>query len=92
MHHSLEPRLSVPDIVSQLCKLKQRDEIRNGKPGFEATCIGCYSTEPSILLLSDPVFPYFILEYKFKVMVRVAITFSFFPSVLHSSVERAGDG
>ena len=25
-------------------------------------------------------------------MVHVAITFSFFPSVLHSSVERAGDG
>ena len=31
MTYSLEPRLSVPDFVSQ------RDKIRNGKPGFEAT-------------------------------------------------------
>ena len=31
--YSLEPRLSVPDCVSQP---KLRDTIRNGKPGFEA--------------------------------------------------------
>ena len=31
MQCSLEPRLSVPDFVSQL------DKIRNGKPGFETT-------------------------------------------------------
>ena len=38
---SLEPRLSVPDFVSQLWRKidfspKLRDKIRNGKPGFEA--------------------------------------------------------
>ena len=30
--HSLEPRVSVPDFVSQL-----RDKIQNGEPGFEAS-------------------------------------------------------
>ena len=36
---SLEPRLSVPDFVSQLWRKiapKLRDKIRNGKPGFKA--------------------------------------------------------
>ena len=33
--HSLEPRLSVPDFVSQL-----RDKIQNyGEPGFEASLV-----------------------------------------------------
>ena len=33
---SLEPRLSIPDFVSQLFFSRLRDKIRNGKPGFEA--------------------------------------------------------
>ena len=33
--YSLEPRLPVPDFVSQLWS-KLRDKIRNGEPGFEA--------------------------------------------------------
>ena len=35
LQSSLEPRLSVPDFVSQLWR---KIKIRNGKPGFEASC------------------------------------------------------
>ena len=41
---SLEPRLSIPDFVSQLSdfSLKLRDKIPNGKSGFEASSYpGC---------------------------------------------------
>ena len=37
MFTSLEPRLSIPDFVSQLSPMLQ-DQFRNGKPGFEAIC------------------------------------------------------
>ena len=45
---SLEPRLSVPDFVSQLCP-KLQDEIQNGKPGFEAKCALGRSTWRSVI-------------------------------------------
>ena len=37
VYASLEPRLSVPDFVSQHFSPKLRDKIRNRKAGFEAT-------------------------------------------------------